>query len=123
MSTDELFQQLDPPPGGVERFGQRLDRAAMVEAAARRRRPALAAAAAVAGVAFVATFVLLRGPSDGPQPVAAAPAPAIYDAPEFDRLLGRPLPVEQLTAVVDDQAATVTELESQNAKVRIYQLN
>jgi hypothetical protein len=123
MNADDLFASLEPPPGGAERFAQRLERAAAAEAAARRRRPALAAAAAFAGIALVATFVLLRRPADVAQPVAATPAPAIYDAPEFDRLLGRPLPVEQLTAVVDDQAATVTELESHNAKVRIYRLN
>jgi hypothetical protein len=68
--------------------------------------------------------VLLREPNDVERPVAGAqPAPEIYDSPEFDRLLGRPLRTEQLTAVVNEQTASVTELESQNEKVRIYQIN
>jgi hypothetical protein len=68
--------------------------------------------------------VLLREPNDTVPPVAdSQPLPAIYDSPAFDRLLGRPLPAEQLTAIVDEQAASVTEVESHNAKVKIYQLN
>ena len=123
MNADDLFRQLEPPPGGAERFSRRLDEVSAVAPVARWHPFALAGAAAAAIVAGV-TVVLLREPSAPDVPVAdSPPAPAIYDSPAFDRLLGRPLQTEQLTAVVDQQAAEVTELESQNAKVRIYQLN
>jgi hypothetical protein len=82
---------------------------------------ALAGAASAAAVAFVVAVVLLREPGDAAQPVVTTSE--IYDSPEFDRLLGRPLRAERLTAVVDEQTASVTQLESQNEKVRIYQIN
>ena len=123
MNADDLFRQLEPPPGGAERFALRLDEAAIPRAGARWRPFAWAGAAAAVIVAAV-MVVLPREPSAPDVQVAdSTPAPVIYDSPAFDRLLGRPLPTEQLTAVVDQQAAQVTELESQNAKVRIYQLN
>ena len=71
----------------------------------------------------VLTLVLLRAPDDAVAPVAnSQPTPEIYNAPAFDRLLGRPLLSED-TAVVDQQATSVSELESHNEKVRIYPLD
>jgi hypothetical protein len=121
MSTDNLFRQLEPPRGGAERFVRRLDEAAASPARARWLPLALAGAASAAAVALVVAVVLLREPGDAALPVADASE--IYESPEFDRLLGRPLQAEQLTAVVNKQTASVTELESQNEKVRIYQIN
>jgi len=126
MNADNLFKQLEPPPGGAERFAQRIDDAAAAAAAApavapRWRAFALAGASAAA---LVVAVVLLREPSEPATPVAdSPPAPEIYNSPAFDRLLGRPLQAEQLTAIVDQQTISVTELESHNEKVRIYQLN
>jgi hypothetical protein len=80
--------------------------------------------AGAAAAALVVAVVLLREPGDDVPPVAdSQPTPEIYDSPAFDRLLGRPLQPEQLTAVVNQQAASVTELESHNDKVRIYQVD
>jgi hypothetical protein len=126
MSAENWFQQLEPPPGGAERFARRLDDAAAAAdaapAVAPRWRPFAWAGAAAA--ALVVAVVLLREPSDPVAPVAESPpTPEIYNSPAFDRLLGRPLQPEQLTATVNQQATSVTELESQNEKVRIYQLN
>ena len=126
MNTDELFGKLEPPRGGAERFARRLDEAAaharVVDA--RWRRFALAGTVAAA-VLLVVAVTVLRSPSDAPQPPLAdsVPLPQIYDSPAFDRLLGRPLQAEQLTATVNQQAAAVTELESQNPNVRIYRIN
>jgi hypothetical protein len=128
MNADNPFRQLEPPPGGAERFAQRLDDAAAAAAAAPAGapswRPFAVAGAAAAAAALVVAVVLLREPRGPMAPVAdSPPAPEIYNSPAFDRLLGRPLQAEELTAVVNKQAASVTELESHNEKVRIYQVN
>jgi hypothetical protein len=124
MNADDLFEQLEPPPGGAARFALRLDEAAASAVAPKWRPIALAGAVGAVIVAGALTVVLLRAPSEAVAPVATSqPTPEIYNAPVFDRLLGRPLQAEELTAVVDQQATSVSELESHNDKVRIYQLN
>ena len=123
MNTDGLFKPIDPPPGGTERFARRLDEAASGAPEPPRWRGIAMAGAACAAVALVVAVVLLRGPSESPSPSVAAAPPEIYNSPAFDRLLGRPLQSEPLTAVVNEQPIPVTELESQNSKIRIYQLN
>jgi hypothetical protein len=123
MNTDLLFRELEPPPGGAERFAQRLDDVTAERPSPRSR--AVALAAAVAAVAIVTAVLLLRPPVDEPE-VAAVDAPPtveVYGAPEFDRLLGRPPQLTQLTVIVNTEAARITELETTSAKVRIYQLN
>lgn len=121
MSADNLFKQLEPPPGGAERFARRLDEAA---AGAPRWRPFALAGAAAAALVVAVAVVLLREPSGTVAPVADSPStPEIYNSPAFDRLLGRPFQAEELTATRNEQTASVTELESHNEKVRIYQLN
>ena len=123
MNTDALFKELEPPPGGAERFAQRLDEIAAARPSPRAR--VLAVAAAVAAVALVTAILLLRQPSDAP-PVLVADAPPaveVYDAPEFDRLLGRSAPPAELMVMVNMEAANVTEIETTNQKVRIYQIN
>ena len=123
MNTDALFKELEPPPGGAERFAQRLDEIA-AERPSRRAR-ALALAAATAGVALVTAVLLLRQPDDAARvQIANAPPPVdIYNAPELDRLLGRSTPPAELMVTVNMQAANVTEIETTNQKVRIYQIN
>ena len=123
MSTDNLFQQLNPPPGGAERFARRLDE--LSTPSARPRRPSLAlAAAACAALAVLATIVWLRRPDDAVPLVAdSPPAIDVYGAPQFDRLLGRTRQPAELTVVVGTETAAVTQLETANEKVRIYQIN
>ena len=123
MNTDALFKELEPPPGGAERFAQRLDEIAATRPSFRAR--VLAMAAAVAAIALVATALLLQ-PDDGPPPLVADAAPPsieVYGAPEFDRLLGRAAPPAQLVVMVNMEEAAVTEIETTNQKVRIYQIN
>jgi hypothetical protein len=129
MNTDDLFGQLEPPPGGAERFARRLDEAAAHARSMDARRTFALAGAAAAVVLLVVALAVLRAPSDAPPPPVADSVPApevypeIYDSPAFDRLLGRPLQAEQLTATVNQEAKAVTELESQNPNVRIYRIN
>ena len=126
MSTDDMFAQLEPPPGGAERFARRLDEAAAhARHVDERRRKLAVAGAAAAAILLVVALAVLRAPGDAPPPPVAdsVPTPEIYDSPAFDRLLGRPLQAEQLTATVNEEAKAVTELESQNPNVRIYRIN
>jgi hypothetical protein len=82
-------------------------------------------AAAVAAVALVTAVLLLRQPNDAPPVLVANTPPAVevYDAPEFDRLLGRSARPTELMVMVNMEAAAVTEIETTNQKVRIYQIN
>ena len=123
MNTDEMFKQLEPPPGGDERFAQRFDEIAAERPSPRAR--ALAIAAAVAGVAVVTAMLLLRHPGDTP-PVTIAngpPAVDVYNAPELDRLLGRTSQPAELMVMVNMETVNVTPIETTNQKVRIYQIN
>jgi hypothetical protein len=123
MNTDELFRQIDPPPGGAEAFAQRLDEIA-VERPSHRTR-VLAMAAAVAAIALVTAILLSRQPDDAP-PVRVAdepPAVDIYNSPELDRLLGRTSQPAELMVMVNMETVSVTPIETTNQKVRIYQIN
>ena len=112
------FTQIDPPPGGAERFAQRLDEGA--PRSPQWHRFALAAAVGAAAVLAVA-IVMFRDPPELATNTQASVD--VYNAPEFDRLLGRQPQAAELTATVNDQMVTVTEVATQNANVRIYSLN
>jgi hypothetical protein len=77
----------------------------------------------VIGVALVTALVMVRQPNEVSPPLASAPAVEIYDAPELDRLLGRPARSMELVVTVNAEAATVTEVATANDKVRIYRVN
>ena len=122
MNTDALFKQLEPPPGGAERFAQRLDEIAAERPSSRAR--VLAVAATAAAVALVTTILLLPTTDVPPVRVADAPPPVdVYNAPELDRLLGRAAMPAELVVTVNMEMAAVTEIETTNEKIRIYQIN
>lgn len=124
MNSDvrDLFRELEPPQGGAERFAARLDAEARAPAVFRRR--ALAAAAACAAVALVVTLVWQREQPSDPQIASGAEPPVdIYNAPELDRLLGRPLRTTELTVTVGDETLSVTRLDTANQKVHIYRID
>ena len=122
MNTDALFKELEPPPGGAERFAQRLDEIAAERPSPRAR--VLAIAAAAAAIVVAAAVLLVRQPDVAPPAlVVDAPAIDVYNAPELDRLLGRSATPAELVVTVNMEAATVTEIETTNQKVRIYQIN
>jgi hypothetical protein len=122
MNTDDLFRELEPPPGGTEAFARRLDETA--EERPPRRARALGMAA-IAAVALVAAILLARKPDDAPPVLVADEPPAgdVYDAPELDRLLGRTSTPAGLMVMVNMETANVSEIETTNEKVRIYQIN
>jgi hypothetical protein len=123
MNTDALFRVLEPPPGGAEAFAQRLDEIAAERPSPRAR--VRAAAAAVAAGAVVATILALRTPNDAPPAIVARTPPPveIYNAAEFDRLLGRPSQPTELTVMSNEGAIGVTEVATTNPNIRIYQIN
>ena len=118
----DLFTELEPPPGGAERFAARLDAEAAAPSASRRH--AFAAAAACAAIALAAVVVWLREPNDAGPPLAAdGPPPVeVYNAPQLDRLLGRPLRTTELTVTLDAETLPVTRLATASEKIRIYRL-
>ena len=119
-----LFTQLEPPPGGAERFGRRLDETADAPRAPRSRVFALAGAACAAVAVMAALVVLLDRNDSASSPVADSERTAeIYDAREFDRLLGRPPRPAELTVILNEQSASVAQIETGNEKVRIYRIN
>ena len=122
MNTDAIFEQLEPPRGGAERFSRRLDEIAVAQPSPRARF--LAIAAASAAVALVTALLLVQGPMETPPTVAATPpAVEVYNAPEFDRLLGRQSRPAELTVILNEETADVTQIATTNEKVRIYQIN
>jgi hypothetical protein len=43
-------------------------------------------------------------------------------APEFDRLLGRPVELAQPAVTLNDEMVTLAAVPSENPKIRIYQI-
>ena len=122
MNTEALFKELEPPPGGAERFAQRLEEIAAERPSSRTRL--LAMAAGVAAVALVTAILLLQPASDvPPESVANEPAVDVYNAPELDRLLGRAAAPAELMVTVNMETVAVTEIETTNKRVRIYQID
>lgn len=110
-----LFKRLDPPPGGAERLGRRIGQQSPRHAFALPKP-----AAAILGIA-IAVFValpLLRAPD----PVPATQS-EIYDAPQFDRLVGRRSETLELRVLRDAEEAALIEFESSDPRIRIYALN
>jgi hypothetical protein len=122
MNTDELFKELEPPAGGLEAFARRLDEIAAERPLPRAR--VLAAAATVAALAVVTAVLLRQTTGEAPRRVAGAPpAVDIYNAPELDRLLGRSSQPAELIVMVNRETANVTNIETTNEKIRIYQID
>jgi len=154
MNRNELnlFEDLDPPPGGTEQFRQLLDSAdaSVRPQTVRRPKPAraptlastLAAVPAVAGVAalsvvaVIAAIAVLRFGDDTGESLAndATPRMAgvadagtqstvdVYESREFDRLLGRPMERLETSIVIDGERVAVAEMPSGRSRIRIYQV-
>lgn len=121
MSSDKhgLFREIEPPAGGAERFGRRLDELdGRGSTPGRRFAPAVVAAAALVAALGIVIEVAFRGDEEHrpEQPVV------VYDAPQFDRLLGRPLGSAEPAVKLDGLDATLAELESGNEKIQIYRV-
>jgi hypothetical protein len=128
MSIDrhELFTRLEPPRGGAERFAARLLHESEATTAMPRtpRRLLLPAFGTAVCAALVATAAWLARPVVHAPPIArSARHGEVYNAPQFDRLLGRPARGSEFIVQIDDEAVSVTEIRTENHKVRIYQID
>ena len=125
MSTESLFGQLDPPAGGAERFALRLDEAASVPTAPHWRAYALAGVVSAAATLVVAVGLLREERAAVVPPLVAdsGVTSEIYDSPAFDRLLGRRARPTELTVTLDEQATVVTEIATDNDKIRVYRVD
>jgi hypothetical protein len=131
MKTDRrpVFEDLEPPPGGAHRFARRLDAASGVTGGSRQRRFALIAAATGVAAVLAAVVIGVRGPAElGRLPdtdTAGNPdrSDPVYDAPEFDRLLGRRARPVELRVARDERTASVAEIDTASDKIRIYQID
>ncbi len=112
----ELFELLEPPPGGVERMRARFAKPARSRASF--GLAAFGAAAAAAALALVAVLVYLPIAPPG----SGVADNAMVAAPELDRLLGRDTPPVPLTVKRDDQRVQIEELPSTDPQVRIYRM-
>jgi hypothetical protein len=143
MKLDDVrpFETLDPPPGGAERFRERLEQHAgpAINPSGWLRITGLAASLTV--VAVIAVLAFLRLTVDPAQPLTGdseqpltgdreqaptggdgLPARELYQARQFDRLLGRPMQPAKLSVVINDESVAVAEIPSANARVRLYQI-
>ena len=109
----EVFDQLEPPPGGVERM-----RARFAEPVRSRAGFGLAALGVATVLALAAVLVYLPAAP----PKSGGADNALVAAPELDRLLGRETPPVPLTVKRDDQAVQIEELPSTDPQVRIYRM-
>lgn len=114
MTTDinELFRQLEPPPGGAERFRQQLEQRNM--GVGRSMRYPLVAGLAASAVLAIAVFGLLQQ-RDDPELMAG-----VYQAPEFDRLLGRSPQPAGMSVAIDETPVAVSEVATSNPRIRVY---
>ncbi len=108
------FPDIDPPPGGAERFRMQLENPGDASRAAVGR---LAAVGGVIAVLAIAAIAVLRLPD------AVEPETAIaFDTPEFDRLLGRPMQQVETTARIDDEPVALSAIPVKTPGIRIYEV-
>ena len=129
----KLFDELEPPPGGTEQFRRRLERLEPREPFVNGK---LIVAGALAALLTVVVLGIVNLPdrsgvgSTPPETLAGdgnvaddeARAAALAEAPQFARLLGRPIPDADLRVAVNEQLVSVTEVSSTNPKIRIYEI-
>jgi len=108
------FPDLDPPSGGVDRFRMRLGNPDDASHAVVARWAAAGGVMAV--LAIIAMLVL------APPDVAEPATTIVFDAPEFDRLLGRPLQQVETTAMIDDEPVTLSAMPVTTPGIRIYEV-
>ena len=121
-----LFRELVPPPGGAERFRQRLEEPDDWSRASSGRL--LATGGGVAAVVIVALLALWQTdlPEDGREGELEGmfdPQTAeVFQSPEFDRLLGRPMEPLETSVVINDVPVNLTEVPGSSPGIRIYEV-
>jgi hypothetical protein len=144
VDRDQLFEQLRPPRGGAERLSERLveDQRQRVRAWALQLSAAGIAAALVLLIASQLRFDSF--PRDTVQPAGETtpngetaqvstdsveepetgppPGDSLFNAPQFDRLLGRTSEQVELSVSIDGEQATVALIASSDPRIRMYML-
>lgn len=120
--SNGVFRELEPPAGGAERFRRRLEETAHPWHTVHLRLVAATSIAAVAAT-LLAIFAIVRDASDPTAETDPERTANIYDAPEFDRLLGRQLGTSGLTVSLNEQPVSLVEMETENHKIRIYRID
>jgi len=138
-----LFRPIEPPPGGVERFRQRLANVDAPTPMFSRRiflaglASALIAVIAVAAFrlpgsrglqsggdvlspAIVATTQELQADGSAPQNLERAD---LRNAPGLSRLLGQSPGAAETRIAIDDTQVAFAEIPSTSSKIRIYQIS
>ena len=106
------FEQLEPPPGGVERM-----RARFAEPSRARHGVGLAASGVAALAALVAVLAVLST-----EMRSRTAADTMLAAPELDWLLGRKSQPIPLSVERDGQVVQTEELPSSDPRIRIYRV-
>lgn len=129
MISDDsgAFRRLRPPPGGIERFAQRLEGR---DASPRRPIGRLVIAGMAAAALAVVAIGLLRLPGgiDSIDSIATtdrtdsatAQMASVVQAHQFDRLLGRTMERSDFSVAIDDEPVTVSQISTMNSRIRIY---
>ena len=108
------FPDIEPPVGGTERFRIQLENAGDASGVAVGRWAAAGGVVAVLAIAAMAVLWL---------PEAVEPETVIvFDAPEFDRLLGRPMQQIETTVMVDDEPVALSAVPVSTPGIRIYEV-
>ena len=116
MNTEDRIQfpDIDPPPGGVERFRVQLESPGVASRVSFGHWAAAGGVVAVLAIAAIAVLSL---------PETAEPETLIaFDTPEFDRLLGRPMQKVETTVMIDDEPAAIAPVPAKRAGIRIYEV-
>lgn len=115
-SEDRIaFPDIEPPLGGTERFRMQLEITGDDLHATFGR---WAAAGGVVAVLAIAAIAVLR-PAEVAEPQEDAVA---FDAPEFDRLLGRPMQQVETTVMIGEEPAILAPLPVTRPGIRIYEI-
>ena len=114
-SEDRIsFPDIEPLAGGTERFRLQLENPGDSSLVFFRR---WAAAGGVVAVLAIAAIAMLKLP-DAVEPVQIV----VFDSPEFDRLLGRPMQQVETTVKIDDEPVTLAAVPVKTPGIRIYQV-
>jgi hypothetical protein len=108
------FAELEPPPGGAERFRRRLENQADRSASGLVPMTGVGLAGLVLTIAAVG---LLQQPEN-----THVAAPGVFEAQEFDRLLGRSVAPGSFSVSINNEPVSYIETPSLNPSVRIYQI-
>ena len=108
------FPDIEPPPGGAERFRVQLENPGVASRVAVGRW--VAAGGVVAVLAIAAIIVLW--PNNVVEPETAI----VFDTPEFDRLLGRPMKQVETTVMIDDEPVNLSAIPVKTPGIRIYEV-